>query len=317
MSTAVKPAIQELKGTDIAKKTVCIKITMSKWGDTRKARNAYVSVEGNEGKAKPAAPDQSMVHVSKRLFDSPEMAAIRRYDGETRTLLYGDVSGLCLPFEIGIHLLPISKVQQAEDLLKKRSEGREELVSKFLKAYPELVKNASKRLKGLYNATDYPPVKEVAKEFSLYWQYVSFDVPGKLKELSSEMWNQEREKAAKRMAEAAENIQLVLRESMLQLVRKMSNRLKSDPEGKPLIFRNTLVENLTEFLGNFDFRNVTDDAQLQGIVKQARALLKGVDADTLRNTDTVRDKIQKEMDKLAKGLEKMTVRSGRKFRLGE
>ena len=316
MSTAVAK-IQEPKGNDLAKKTVCIKILMHKFGETRKANNAHVSVEGSEGNSKPASPDKEMVYVSKRLFDSPEMREIRRFDFETRNLLFNPAFGLCLPFEIGIHLLPIAKIQQTEDLLKQRAEEREALVKKFLKAYPELVKNASKRLRGLYNATDYPPVKEVAKEFSFYWQYVSFDVPGKLKELSSEMWNQEREKAAKRMAEAAENIQLVLRESMLQLVKKMSDRLKSDPDVKPLVFRNTLVANLTEFLGNFDFRNVTDDAQLQAVVKQARSLLDGVDADALRNTDTLREKVQKEMGKMAKSLEKMTTRGNRKFRLEE
>lgn len=315
MATATKtaPVIKQPKEGDLAKRTVCVKLTTNCLGNFRNARTAHVTVVGSEGKKKPADPDKDMVRVSKRLLDSPELVAIRNFDHVARV----ELIDLCLPYEIGMHLLPVGLIQRVDDMLKAREEEREVLVKKFLKAYPELVQQAAKRLKGLYNSSDYPPVKEVAKQFRFYWEYVSFGVPDKLKELSTEMWKQEREKAAKRMAEASENIQLVLRESMLQLVGKMAERLKSDPEGKPLVFRNTLVENLTEFLGNFDFRNVTDDAELQKIVKEARALLKGVDADTLRNTDTVREKVGKEMEKLAKSLEKMTTRGSRKFRLSE
>jgi hypothetical protein len=81
----------------------------------------------------------------------------------------------------------------------------------FLAAYPSLCLDAAKRLRGLYNPADYPPVDEVAREFGFCWQYVSFGVPDQLKGISQEVWEQECEKAAQRMAEASCEIQHVLR----------------------------------------------------------------------------------------------------------
>ena len=177
------------------------------------------------------------------------------------------------------------------------------LVDAFLSAYPSLCQDAAKRLRGLYNPADYPPVDEVAREFGFSWQYVSFGVPDQLKGISREVWEQEREKAAQRMAEASSEIQHVLRESMAKLVQHMADRLKEGPDGKPLRFKESTVSNLVEFLTNFEFRNVTDDNELQTLVSQARELMQGVTADDLRTTGDLRSKVQQGMAGIAAQLD--------------
>jgi hypothetical protein len=143
-------------------------------------------------------------------------------------------------------------------------------------------------------------------------------VPDQLKGISPEVWEQEREKAAQRMAEASCEIQRVLRESLAKLVQHMSDRLKEGADGKPLRFKETTVSNLVEFLQNFEFRNVTDDTELQTLVGQARHLLQGVNADDLRTTGDLRTKIQQGMADIAAQLDTMLTRTGgRKFRFDE
>jgi ElaB/YqjD/DUF883 family membrane-anchored ribosome-binding protein len=143
-------------------------------------------------------------------------------------------------------------------------------------------------------------------------------VPDLLKGISQEVWQQEREKAAQRMAEASSEIQQVLRETMSKLVQHMAERLKVGAGGKPVRFKETTVSNLVEFLANFEFRNVTDDAELQGLVNQARTLLQGVDADDLRSTGELRARVQAGMESLASQLDTMLTKSGsRKFRFDE
>jgi hypothetical protein len=143
-------------------------------------------------------------------------------------------------------------------------------------------------------------------------------VPDQLKAISREVWEQEREKAAQRMAEASVEIQTVLRESMARLVQHMADRLKEGPDGKPLRFKETTVSNLVEFLTNFDFRNVTDDSELQALVAQARELLHGVNADDLRTTGDLRTKVQQGITGIAAQLDTMLMRTGgRKFRFDE
>jgi hypothetical protein len=291
-------------GVDLAKKTVCIKVRLSTMGNTRKVSTSQIEADA----------DKDLLRVSKHLLASAELKAIGRFDGEIRRFLYN----ICLPFEIGIHLLPIAALETVECRLRQFAEDRKQLVATFIKAYPSLCQDAAKRLRGLYNPADYPPVEDVEREFGFSWQYVSFGVPDQLKGISREVWEQEREKAAQRMAEASSEIQLVLRESMAKLVQHMAERLKDGPDGKPLRFKESTVANLVEFLANFEFRNVTDDNDLQALAAQARQLLQGVSADDLRTTGDLRSKVQQGITGIAAQLDTMLTRSGgRKFRFDE
>jgi hypothetical protein len=291
-------------GADLAKKTVCIKVRLSSMGNTRKVSTAQIEADA----------DKDLLRVSKQLVDSAELKAITRFDGEIRRYLYN----ICLPFEIGIHLLPIAALQAVEHRLRQFAGERRQLVYAFLSAYPSLCQAAASRLRGLYNPADYPPAEDVTREFGFSWQYVSFGVPDQLKAISGEVWEQEREKAAQRMAEASAEIQTVLRESMAKLVQHMADRLKEGVDGKPLRFKETTVSNLIDFLTNFEFRNVTDDNELQSLVAQARQLLHGVSADDLRTTGDVRTKVQQGMTEIAVQLDTMLTRTGvRKFRFDE
>ena len=129
-------------GMDLAKKTVCIKISLSTMGNTRKVSTAQIEADA----------DKDLLRVSKRLVDSAELKAITRFDGEIRRFLYN----ICLPFEIGIHLLPITALEMVEHRLRQFAVDRRQLVHAFLSAYPSLCQDAATRLRGLYNPTDYP-----------------------------------------------------------------------------------------------------------------------------------------------------------------
>jgi hypothetical protein len=291
-------------GLDLAKKTVCIKVRLSTMGNSRKVSTAQIEADA----------DKDLLRVSKRLVDSAELKAITRFDGEIRRFLYN----ICLPFEIGIHLLPIAALETVEQRLRQFAEDRKQLVQGFLAAYPTLCRDAERRLRGLYNPAEYAQVDEIGQEFGFSWQYVSFGVPDQLKGISREVWEQEREKASLRMAEASAEIQVVLRESMAKLVQHMADRLKEGPDGKPLRFKETTVPNLIEFLTNFDFRNVTDDDELQSLVTRARELMQGVSADELRTTVELRTKVQQGMTEIAGQLDTLLMRTGgRKFRFDE
>ena len=120
------------------------------------------------------------------------------------------------------------------------------------------------------------------------------------------------------MAEAADEIQQVLRAALSELVGHMRDRLKEGPDGKPLKFKESTVSKLVEFLDTFEFRNVTDDTELKGLVEKTRNLLKGVNTDELRTTAQVRAKVQSGMAEIASELDAMVVKKGaRKFRADE
>jgi hypothetical protein len=65
------------------------------------------------------------------------------------------------------------------------------------------------------------------------------------------------------MTEAVTEVQSVMRTAMADLVRHMHDRLQDGPDGKPARFHQTTVSKLVAFLDSFEFRNVTDDAELE------------------------------------------------------
>ncbi|MBY0502730.1 MAG: hypothetical protein K2X03_02390 [Bryobacteraceae bacterium] len=291
-------------GPDLAQRTVCVKVRLGRLGNTRKVSNSQVEVD----------TDKSLIRVSKHLLDSTELRTLGNFDGEIRRYLYDT----CLPFEAGIHLCPLPLLEPMEAKLREFSGRRDALVQTFLGAYPALCQSAAARLRSLYNPADYPPCQYVQQQFTFTWQYISFGVPEQLREISTKIWHDEREKAAVMMAEAGREIQQVLRAAMAELVKHMRDRLKDGPDGKPLRFKESTVSNLVEFLGTFDFRNVADDAELKELVDKARDMLTGVSAEDLRTTAGVRAKVQNGMADLAAELDTMIVKKpGRKFRFQE
>ena len=279
-------------GQDLAQRTVCVKVRLGRLGNTRRVSNSQVEVD----------TDKSLIRVSKHLLDSQELRLIANFDGEVRRYLYDT----CLPFDAGIHLCPLGLLEPIEGKLREFGTRRQELVKAFL-AYPTLCQDAAKRLRSLYNPADYPPLEYVEQQFTFIWQYISFGVPDQLREISTKIWQDEREKAALVMAEAGLEIQQVLRTAMAELVKHMRDRLKDGPDGKPLRFKETTVSNLVDFLGTFDFRNVTDDADLKSLVDRARTMLAGLSADALRTTGDLRAKVQQGMADLADELDTVIV----------
>jgi hypothetical protein len=202
MATALPIVDIQEPGADLARKTVFIKLHLGLLGNSRKVSSSQVEVDA----------DKALIRVSKNLLDSLELQAIRSLDGDIRRYLYDT----CLPFDVGIHLLSLGLIEAVDDRLREFKAQRDELVEAFLLAYPRLCQEAAVRLRTLYNPTDYAPVDEVRACFSLSWQYISYGVPEQLGEISARIFETEREKAAEAMSQACDEIQQVMRASLLE-----------------------------------------------------------------------------------------------------
>ncbi|MBV9083890.1 MAG: hypothetical protein JOZ62_14525 [Acidobacteriaceae bacterium] len=291
-------------GPDLARRTVCIKIERHRLGNSKKVSTSQIEVD----------TDKSLLRVSKHLFDSPEYTAIRNFDGEITRYL----EQICLPFERGVHLCPLPLVRQVDSKMHEFACRRSELVEAFIAVYPELCKSAPGRLRALHNPLDYAPVEQVRAAFAFSWRYVSFGVPEQLREISTEIWTEEREKASRVMSEAVSEVQAVMRSAMAELVRHMQDRLQDGPDGKPVRFHQTTVSKLVEFLDTFEFRNVTDDSELKELVERAKALLSGVTVQALKTTAELRVHVRNGIADIAGQLDGLIVRAGvRKLRLAD
>ena len=301
----------EIKGGEgVLSKAICLTMDFGLFGNTRQVDTDVIDIKiGAEIDDKIK---KNRLRAQKRLLNSPELDAVRTFDYYTRK----HVRAVSLPYDVGLDLVPHEYVPGVDEFLEQRAKEREEkLVPAFLAAYPAQCEAAAIELGSQYNQTDYKTLEQVRAQFVFRYKWIRFGVPGELKHINKKVWEKAGAQAAADMAAATEEMRNVLRAAMLELVNHMVERLKEDEEGKPLKFHGSTVHNLAEFLGNADFRNITDDAAVKSLVKQARELLTGVDVDSLKEPGAVRDKVKTGFSKIAATLDTLTVKAGgRKFR---
>src|SRR5580765_2975624 len=234
MATATLATDVKDAGTNLAKETVCVTVSFGLLGNSRKVSNSAVEVDA----------DKALIRVHKTLLDSPELDAIRKADGEMRRRLYD----LCLPFDVGIYLLPNKLIAQVVSDLRQFKAQRSILVERFITAYESLRKDAQIRLRSLYSPKDYPAPDVVRGKFYCEWQFISFGTPDSLESISRELWEEEKNKQVSKWQSASEEITAVMRQSLAELVTHLRERLEPSPDGKQKVLRETAVTNLTEFL---------------------------------------------------------------------
>jgi hypothetical protein len=81
-----------------------------------------------------------------------------------------------------------------------------------------------------------------------------------------------------------------LREGFAEIIQHVTERLTVGDDGKAKTFRDTLFENLTQFIGTFSARNIIGDKELGAMVSRAQSILEQVrGADTATKAQVVRD----------------------------
>ena len=244
------------------------------------------------------------VHVSKDILDSKELTEIEQAHGELRRY----VQSKCLPsrFKSGTYLLPICAIEQVDDHIQSAAQQIEEKVAAFIAAYPQRKAEALAKLTvaGLADESDYPDPETLRGAFDVRTAYVAFDTPSTLKTIRRDIFEREREKAAATWANAVDEGRALLLDTMTQLTESMVERLTPGEDGKPKVFRDSLVTNMTEFLDTFTAKNtITNDAELAAVVADMRGLLTGVNPKDLRKDEAIRatvtENVQRIKDQLA------------------
>ena len=304
MTTATMMPDVKDAGMNLARETVCLTVSFGLLGNSRKVSNSAVDVDA----------DKSLIRVHKQLLDSAELDAIRKSDGEMRRRLYD----LCLPFDVGIYLLPNKLIATVVQDLREFKAKRAIQVESFITAYRALREDAERRLRSLYNPRDYPSVDAVRSKFYCEWEFISFGTPESLESISRELFEEEKQKAANKFASAAEEITAVMRQTLADLVSHLRDKLTPGEDGKPRVLRETAVTNLTDFLKTFDLRNVTNDSELADLAAKCRKIIGTRSADMFRESENLRRSVSADLQGIKTQLDALVAeKPSRKFRLDE
>ena len=226
-----------------------------------------------------------------------------------------DLERNALPFPItGLTLVPKERIAAVEEILGRHRDDFRQEIERFVEGYEEARELARRGLGELFSDFDYPVL--IRDKFGFEWRYLALETPGKYQILSPEIYEREKTKFEAMMEETRELATAALRQEFAECVSHMVERLTHDPEGKPKIFKNCMLEKVQAFLDSFSGRNLFQDDQLAGLVEQARSVLHEVDPEQIRENLWLKRRIADEMGKVKTVLdEAITDLPRRKLRL--
>lgn len=253
--------------------------------------------------------DKKMLSVNKKLFDSPELKAIASNQIKLDEFIARRSSPI--PLKKGHHLVAVDLYSEVENVLMQTLEKHNQLVDAFVDVYQKAVEKAKDLLGDQFNENDYPVSSAVKSYFLFTWEYLEFSTSSKLKIISKEAAERNEERFQANVVQAGQAMEQLLRAQMQGLVKHLVERLtptgefNEDLTEKKRVFRDSMLDKINDFLSVFDARNLTQSAELKGLVEQARALTQGITPEVLRSDEALRDSVSTGFTKIRTELDKM------------
>jgi len=285
---------------NLFEKGCLVQVSSSVWRATRKIDPGLLPEA-------PASPE--WLSATKKLIDPQALKPINEVVNSARTYL----AGVSLPFPLpGMVFVPREMIGRVDERLQSFKAGFGGAVDNFVADYQRLRELAQVHLGELFNELDYPV--DITRKFDFAWRFIILDVPnGKTGVLAPEVYEREKEKFIQTMEEAREMAVASLREEFGSLVKRLTERFTTGPDGKPKVFKNTTVDSFHAFFETFKERNIFRDQELAELVDRARAILGGTSPDSLRSDARLKDRVRSGMAEVETAMADILARPRRKI----
>ena len=213
---------------------------------------------------------------------------------------------MSLPYpEPGIRLIRQDRIDGFAAKMREFQEELAEAVETLDRRYSELRAAARDRLGSLYNSADYP--ESLRGMFSVEFDFPSVEPPDYLQQLNPQLYEQECQRVQSRFDEAVRLAEEAFTAELAKLISHLTERLSGTEDSKPKVFRDSALGNLTEFFGRFRELNVRSNEQLDRLVADAQRIIRGIEPQTLRDNDGLRQHVATEMSRVQSVLDGLLV----------
>ena len=270
------------------------------WLGVRKS----LSVEQKNQAADSFGAEGRYISAAKKLLDTqhPSFKAVTA----VKNRAVGFWKSMSLPYpEGGVRLIRQDKVDQFDAQMQEFKEELAEAVATLDRHYAELKSAARDRLGTLFNESDYPASLEGM--FSISWEFPSVEPPDYLQQLNPELYEQECGRMQQRFDEAIRLAEEAFTGELAKLVSHLTERLSGQTDGKPKVFRDSAIGNLTEFFDRFRQLNVRSNEQLDTLVADAQRIVRSVEPQSLRDDSALRQHVATELSRVQSVLDGLLV----------
>ena len=262
---------------------------------TSQQKNQAADSFGAEGK---------FLSAGKKLLDTSHPAFKAVTAIRSRAVSYW--KGVSLPYpEPGIRLIRQNAITDFDNQLAIFRNELYEAVETLDERYDELRNAARDRLGDLFDSSDYPP--SLAGTFSIEHDYPSVEPPNYLRQLNPELYEQECQRVQARFNEAVQLAEQAFIDELSQLIEHLAERLSGQVDGKPKVFRDSAITNLTEFFERFGRLNIHSNGELDELVANAQQVVRGVQPSELRNNQSLRHDVSSQLSRVQSVLDGLLV----------
>ena len=248
--------------------------------------------------------EERFLSAAKKLLDTTHPAFKAVTSVRSRLMSYW--KGVSLPFpEPGIRLIRRDRIEDFDAQMRQFQSELDETVAVLDRHYENLKQTAREKLGGLYNSTDYPD--SLVGLFEIEFDFPSVQPPDYLQQLNPELYQRECERVQQRFDEAIHLAEDAFIGELSRLVSHLTERLAGNADGKPKIFRDSAIENLTEFFTRFRQLNVLSNEQLDSLVEDAQRVVRGVEPQALRDNAGLQQQVATELSRVQSVLDGLLV----------
>lgn len=284
-SQAPKIAVPSISGS-----AMLVELSIRNWAGRKldKSASQKVTIDNRAS--------TGVANVNKKLLgDCAELSAVLKFAANVRNSHYA----MTMPWsDTGLRLLPTSQYFKYNEQMIALKAEYFRLVEEFLSSYGWEITQAQVKLGDLFNPDEYPSAASLQSKFGFGFTYIPLPEAGD--------WRIDIESDAKQ--ELAQHYQSYYRRQLeaamadvnqraYDVLIRMSERLDYEDNEKK-VFRDSLVTNVLEIADLMDACNLTNDPAMKGNAQTLRDLLRGIDADDLREDHRLRRATKKAVDEV-------------------
>lgn len=275
--------------------SLIVNLNLSVW--TARKQDKRVAEEIDQAKStrtRAGNYSKNLLAGSGKLEEVTKLANAVRTWHYTNTQPWGDN---------GDRLLPMTMFVDYRARLTDYENQFSTAVNSFLNEYDTLVAAAAFQLGDLFNREDYPTREHITGKFGFRYAFVPLPTSGDFRvDIHEQGLSELQSHYETVMAERATTMMQDAWDRLYDALSKMSERLADDTdengEPKRKIFRDSLVDNAVDVCKLLRHFNTTGDTRLEAMRQQLEDAMRGVDAQSLRESDVLREQTKAKVDAL-------------------
>lgn len=297
-SDSLQSAPQTEPQTDaptLASSAMLVEVNISHWAGRKKDKRASIDVTSANH------ADSGVASVNKKLLaNSDTLRAIQTHVTAARNLH----ANMTMPWSnSGLRLLPTAQYFKYSQAMSDMQNEFDKLVGEFLSAYNDEVIDVQLKLGDLFSHDDYPSVETLERKFAFRTNYMPLPDAGDFRvdignDALREVKGQYADFYTKQYNTAMNDVWTRLHKALSN----MSDRLDYSSKEDKKIFRDSLVENVTDMIELLRVCNVTSSTQMAQMANRLEDAMSGVTPDALREDDIFRAETKRAVDDAIKSL---------------